>query len=202
MSRLQMSIDRQRGVALLMSLVILLVLSILAASSMQGSIMQERMSTNSREGALALEAAEAGLREVESTISNLPDLSNFGNADGTGHRPGWYHIGYAPVVFDDDTWDGQGNEVLAATPVGGITPLYFVEYRGLVSLNIGGSAGSVRNLNYQGRGGTGGDCCGLSAEAESVRVVVMAQGPSGQSRKIIESFYFFDPSLVGGGGNG
>ena len=87
-------------------------------------------------------------------------------------------------------------------PVGGITPLYFVEYRGLVSLNIGGSAGSVRNLNYQGRGDAAGGSSALSAEAESVRVVVMAQGPSGQSRKIIESFYFFDPSLVGGGGNG
>lgn len=202
MASLQSSFRRQRGVALLMSLVILLVLSILAASSMQGSIMQERMSTSARESALALEAAEAGLREIESTVSNLANLNNFGNPDGTGNANGWYHIGFAPDVFDDATWNGVGNEVLAATPVAGITPRYFVEYRGLVSLNIGGADGSVRNLNYQGRGDAAGGSSEFSAEAESVRVVVMAEGPSGQSRKIVESFYFFDPSLVAGGGNG
>ena len=39
-----------------MSLVILLVLSLLALSGMQGSIMQERMTTAQRDGMLALEA--------------------------------------------------------------------------------------------------------------------------------------------------
>lgn len=201
MRGLQLSFGRQRGVALLISLVILLVLSLLAASSMQGSIMQERMSIHSRESALTLEAAETALREVESTVGNLKDLANFGNPDGTGNKTGWYYTGFAPSVFDDETWDDKANKSLAATPVDDITPRYFVEYRGLVSLNVGGVSGSVRNLNYQGRGDTAGGSSKLSAEAESVRVVVMAVGPSGQSRKIVESFYFFDPDQVGGGGN-
>jgi type IV pilus assembly protein PilX len=190
------NMNSQRGIALILSLVILLVLSVLAASSMQGSIMQERMSITARESSLALEAAEAGLREVESRLSNLDSLDNFGNADGTGNRTGWYHIGYAPKVFDATTWTGSG--VIEAAEIDGITPLYFLEYRGLVSLNIGGSLGSVRNLNYEGRGDAAGGSSAASAEAESVRIVVMAEGPSGQSRKMIEGFYFFDPDQAAG----
>ncbi len=198
---MNISIKTQSGVALMMSLVILLIMSILGASSMQGSIMQERMSTASRESALALEAAEAGLREAEAILGNLTNMNNFGNADGTGNANGWYHIGYAPPVFDDGTWDNAGNEVLVGNAVDGITPRYFIEYRGLVSLNVGGAEGSVRNLNYQGRGDAAGGSSSLSGDAETVRVVVMANGPSGQSRKMIESFYFFDPDQVAAGGN-
>jgi|SRR5690554_4359862 len=193
-----MKLRSQQGIALILSLVILLVLSVLAASSMQGSIMQERMSITARESSLALEAAEAGLREVESRLSNLTSLDNFGNSDGTGNQSGWYHIGYAPEIFDPDTWAGNG--VIEAAEVDGITPRYFVEYRGLVSLNVGGSLGSVRNLNYEGRGDAAGGSGAASAEAESVRIVVMAQGPSGQSRKMIEGFYFFDPDQTAGAG--
>ncbi|MCD1649585.1 pilus assembly PilX family protein [Marinobacter adhaerens] len=197
---MNISIKTQSGVALMMSLVILLIMSILGASSMQGSIMQERMSTASRESTLALEAAEAGLREAEAILGNLNNMTNFGNADGTGNRNGWYHIGYAPPVFEDGTWNDE-NQVVSGQPVDGITPRYFIEYRGLVSLNVGGTEGSVRNLNYAGRGDAGGGSSSISADAETVRVVVMANGPSGQSRKMIESFYFFDPDQVAAGGN-
>ena len=190
----------QQGVALVMSLIILLVLSLLAVSSMQGSIMQERMSTASREGSIALEAAERGLREAESVIANLNlvGMGNFGAADGTGNQNGWYHIGHAPAVFDDNTWTGAG--VLNANTVDGITPQYFFEYRGLVTLQAGANQGSVRNLNFEGRGDAAGGSTAATAEAESVRVVVMAKGPSGQSRKMIEGYYFFKPETVAAGG--
>ncbi len=193
-----MTMQRQKGVALLMSLVILLVLSLLATSSMQNSIMQERMSTSSREGLLALEAAEAALREVEEDLEGLTSLNGFGSSNGMHDK------GDAPAVFDSATWTTDSKS-LSASEVDGITPRYFVEYRGPVSLTAdaasGGGAGAfIVNLNFEGKGklGGGGGAAGtagpggadLTGKAESMRIVVMAQGPSDQSRKIIEAYYF------------
>ena len=186
-------IHKQKGVALLMSLVILLVLSLLATSSMQNSIMQERMSTSSREGLLALEAAEAALREVEEDLEGLTSLNGFGSSNGMHDK------GDAPGVFDSATWTTD-SESLAATEVGGITPRYFVEYRGPVSLTRDGQGANgeyLLNLNFEGTGNRdgGGGAAGpggsdIMGKAESMRIVMMAQGPSEQSRKIIEAYYF------------
>ncbi|HCW92024.1 MAG TPA: hypothetical protein DHU56_18550 [Marinobacter sp.] len=186
-------IHRQKGVALLMSLVILLVLSLLATSSMQNSIMQERMSTSSREGLMALEAAETALREIEENLEGLTALTKFGTSKG------FYDKGDAPGVFDSATWTAPKN-ALAATEVDGITPRYFVEYRGPVSLTRDGQGANgeyLLNLNFEGKGNRdgGGGAAGpggsdIMGKAESMRIVVMAQGPSEQSRKIIEAYYF------------
>lgn len=186
-------IYRQKGVALLMSLVILLVLSLLATSSMQNSIMQERMSTSSREGLMALEAAEAALREVEEDLEGLTTLTGFGTSNG------FHDTGEAPGVFDGATWTTAAKSV-EASEVDGITPRYFVEYRGPVSLTRDGQGADGKyllNLNFEGKGNRdgGGGAAGpggsdIMGRAESMRIVVMAQGPSEQSRKVIEAYFF------------
>ena len=191
---------RQKGIALLMSLIILLVLSLLATSSMQNSVMQERMSNSSREGLITLEAAEAALREIEDNLEGLNSLENFGevNADGDSYTKnpanGWHYAGLAPPVLDDATWESD-ELVLKANPVDGLEPSYFIEYLGRVSVLPGATGDrTVRNLNFEGTGDAsgGGGAAGpgdseMSIQAESMRIVVMANGPSGQSRKIIES---------------
>lgn len=199
-------IYRQKGVALLMSLVILLVLSLLATSSMQNSIMQERMSTSSREGLMALEAAEAALREVEEDLEGLTSLNGFGGSNGMHDK------GDAPGVFDSATWTTDSKSQ-SASEVDGITPRYFVEYRGPVSLTAetnGGTVDGIMNLNFEGKGklSGGGGAAGtagpggadLTGRAESMRIVVMAQGPSDQSRKIIEAYYFVSAENFGSEG--
>lgn len=200
---------RQKGVALLMSLVILLVLSLLATSSMQNSIMQERMSTSTREGLMALEAAEAALREVEEQLEGLDSLDNFGVDTGSGNDDGWFYTGFAPGVFDDTTWSAD-KKSLKASEVDGITPRYFIEYRGPVELNRSGQGGSGKylvNLNFEGKGNRdgGGGAAGpggsdIMGKAESMRIVVMAEGPSEQSRKIIEAYYFVSAKNLQSGG--
>jgi len=190
---------RQKGAALLMSLVILLVLSLLATSSMQNSIMQERMSTSTREGLMALEAAEAALREVEEQLEGLESLDNFGNDTGAGNSDGWFYTGFAPGVFDGSTWISD-EKSLVASEIDGIAPRYFIEYRGPVELTRsaqGGDGKYLLNLNFEGKGNRdgGGGTAGPSGsdimgKAESMRIVVMAEGPSEQSRKIIEAYYF------------
>jgi len=60
---------RQRGIVLIVSLLFLLILTILAVSSMGGSTLQERMSGNNLDQAKAFEAAEAALRAGEDYVA-------------------------------------------------------------------------------------------------------------------------------------
>ena len=60
--------QRQRGATLIIALVMLLLISILAIGGMQGSVMQERMASNSQDGALSFQASEAGLRQAETDL--------------------------------------------------------------------------------------------------------------------------------------
>src|SRR5690606_14014006 len=116
---------------------------------------------------------ETALREIEGIIDALDDLDDFGATTG------FYELGEAPNVFDDDTWDPGESNSAAASAVDGITPRYFVEYLGKV--NMGGEESLPRDLTQYEKS--------TKAELDSVRIVVMAQGPSGQSRRIIEAYY-------------
>jgi type IV pilus assembly protein PilX len=60
---------RQRGAILVTSMLLLLVLTVLGVAMMRMTNMQERMAGNTRDINLALQAAEAGLRDAETSIS-------------------------------------------------------------------------------------------------------------------------------------
>jgi len=60
----------QRGAALVIALVLLLVMSLLAVTSLRGTLMQERMSANTYDRDLAFQSAEAGLRMGERQADN------------------------------------------------------------------------------------------------------------------------------------
>ncbi len=59
---------KQRGVSLLVVLILLLVTSLLGVAVMRSSAMQERMSANLRDRSLAFEAAESTLKYVQETV--------------------------------------------------------------------------------------------------------------------------------------
>lgn len=61
----------QRGAVLVISLLLLLVLTVLAVASMRMTNMQERMAGNTRDVNLALQGAEAALRDGEERLSPL-----------------------------------------------------------------------------------------------------------------------------------
>ena len=85
--------DDQRGSALVISLIMLLVVSLLAIGGLRSTILQERMSANLHDRELAFQAAEAALRAGERFLaSNPPDT--FPNANGlytngNPNRPNW-----------------------------------------------------------------------------------------------------------------
>mgnify|MGYP003385910985 FL=1 len=70
----------QQGVALVVSLVMLLVMSLLAVSSMNTTVLEEKMAGNYKDRNMAFQAAEAGLRAGETFLRTTPVLPLF---DGT-----------------------------------------------------------------------------------------------------------------------
>jgi type IV pilus assembly protein PilX len=76
-SRLQ----KQRGAALIVSLVFLLILTIISVASLQTATMQERMAGNMKDTTIAFQAAEAALRNAEVDI-NTGAIGVFSGANG------------------------------------------------------------------------------------------------------------------------
>ena len=60
---------RQRGVALLVVLILLLVMTLLGLASLRGSLMEERMSAGLYDRSIGFQATEAALREAEALIA-------------------------------------------------------------------------------------------------------------------------------------
>jgi len=80
----------QKGAVLMVSLLILLLLTMLTLTAIQASTVQERLVGNARSVDLALQAAEAALREGEGRLES----TTLPAADGSA---GWYHHALAPA---------------------------------------------------------------------------------------------------------
>lgn len=165
---------KEHGAALLTSLLILLVLSLLAVASMQNVSMQERMVSANRDAQVALEAAEAAAREAEVRLDNeVVTLGDFGVADGL------YNKAEAPDMFASGTWSSDSS-IVATNPSDLPTaPRYFIEHIGPVS-----SEEQINDLaigNYAG--------AGSSTPPEGFRIVAWSSGRSGQTFRVIEVYY-------------
>lgn len=62
--------QRQQGVALLVSLIILLVLSLIGLSAMRGGLLQTLMASNAQQAEMAFSAADSGVGAVVSWANN------------------------------------------------------------------------------------------------------------------------------------
>lgn len=82
-------IDRQRGVALIIGLILMVLISILAISSLQNTLLEERMAGNLRNQNMAFQAAESGLVAGELRVQELiqADLGfECSSSDGCYHE--------------------------------------------------------------------------------------------------------------------
>jgi type IV pilus assembly protein PilX len=73
------SASRQRGVALITGLIFLVVLTLLGITAARMSSLEERMSGNTRDRSLAVQAAEMTLRDAELDIRNSGRVSGITN---------------------------------------------------------------------------------------------------------------------------
>jgi type IV pilus assembly protein PilX len=120
--------------ALTISMIFLLVMTVIGISAMRMSILQEQMSGNARDHDLAFQAAEAALREAEAFLLLSAALPEFDNTNGlyqlnAAGRPDW--TAELPS-------DGNGFRTYGADLDGTATrPRYFIEE--LSAVNLAGS---------------------------------------------------------------
>ncbi len=80
--------SKQKGSVLIISLLLLLVATILGLSSMQNTIIEEKMAGNLRHNYVAFQAAESALREAEQWLGNLSTQTQ-PEATSTGSNGVW-----------------------------------------------------------------------------------------------------------------
>ena len=122
----------QKGAALIVSLILLVIMTIIGLAGIRGVTQQERMANHSFDRSLAFQATEATLREIELLVEAKKPTpsSNCAVVDSLMSCP-------PPAVADSPRWlqdDATFNSWTAATTVGSgtlaVTPEYFVEYLG------------------------------------------------------------------------
>lgn len=155
----------QTGAALVIALLMLLILTVLGVSSMRTTVLEERMTSNARNVALAMQAAETALRDAETIIDDeINHLGGFGQLDGH-----YTEEMNEPDILDPSEWTTTSS-AMATTEVAGTTPAAFMikdtgRYLGEGSLNSnlrgydGGGVGSPPpnyfRVTVRGLGGDG-----------------------------------------------
>ena len=123
---------RQKGATLIVGLAILLVLTILGVSTMQSTLIEEKMAGNLRNTSVAFQAAEAALREGE---YNLSDSAYFdGITDNqwetSSDNDGYYAVDNTTELsvidpFDDARYGLTMDDITISDAVA--SPKYYLE---------------------------------------------------------------------------
>ena len=160
----------QRGAILVVSLMLLLVLTIIGVSSMQGTALEESMAYATRDRTIALQSAEAALREGEAWIDSIVSPAALTGTNGLYRR-----ADTIPDYNTPATWlpANNTNYVTATAPTGSDSAKYFIKETGLISgvqgaMNLSGygenkGSGDVTTFRITSRG-TGGAANEAGAE--------------------------------------
>ncbi|MBT8121910.1 MAG: hypothetical protein KJO10_05205, partial [Gammaproteobacteria bacterium] len=147
------------------SLMLLLVLTIIGVSSMQGTALEENMSYATRDRTIALQSAEAALREAETWVESIASPAAL-TGNGLFKR-----ADTVPDYNTPATWDplNTANYRPATAPSGSDNAKYIVKELGLIpgvkgSMNLTGygenkGSGDVTTFQVTSRG-TGGAAAG------------------------------------------
>lgn len=149
----------QRGIALVVALILLVLITLVGLAAMRGTIMQQKMSSNLYDREVAFQSAEAAIRAATARLATTPsDIWHNCQAGG---------VTCLPNPFNDPTLPASAIHTVATgtaagdyTPGGAASgsPQYVVENMGNwvnQNTNTGfGSTANVRNYGVQGGSGT------------------------------------------------
>jgi type IV pilus assembly protein PilX len=168
----------QKGVALFISLVLLLVLTIVGVSAVQTTSLEERMARNARDRMLAFQAAEAALSDAEVELRGMTTT----NAFGDGSNGLWS----APELGADENWRNpaiwtDNRSIIAPTTLDGVSEdepsRYMIEHLATV---VRSDESFVLSDPYAGGG---------AATIEIFRVTARGVGGSANSRVLLQSTF-------------
>lgn len=167
----------ERGAVLVVSLIVLLVLTLIGVSAARTTLLEEKMTFASRDAKVALEVAEAMVRQGERYIDGL-------NTTGDFDSSGWLRAeGEAPNdLLAGATWDdtnSQEREVEMTVDGEKLKGRIFIELSG--NADQEDAAGDITVGNYGGNTG-GGDI-------QVFRIVARGEGVNPNTSRIIISHY-------------
>lgn len=164
---------KQTGATLIVSLLILLVMTLLGVTAMQTNILEEKMSGNSKDMSLSLQAAEAALREAEAYVETIvsPAAAFDGSTD-------WLYPDDTNVdVYADATWTTarsyQAGDITNVTT----RPKYIIEL-------VGEIGDATTDINVTGYGESSG-----AGSVNSFRVTARGTGGSNDTVTLLQAYY-------------
>lgn len=139
--------SRQSGVALVVALILLVVATLIGLAASRGTLLQERMSSNSYDRSLAFQRSEAALRAAEAEITADGDIADLGGVDCsviacpavptnvfTGTDGNWQDV---DAIYDLNAGNTPG------------TPQYYVQFVGTgQATSVLDTAANANTANY------------------------------------------------------
>lgn len=176
---------RQRGVTLVIVLLLLIVVTLLGLAAMRGSILQERMSGNVYARGLAFQEAEGALRVAEEYLRSAdPSVPASGCTGGVCAMP---VDGGAPAYEAANFWSAASNYRTAPTNDERISMLRYA----IESLGEGtAAAGSSGPSECLGAEGDDAGCVGSdgTANVRNYRITAIAQTDNGAQVMLQSTF--------------
>lgn len=178
---------RQRGITLVVVLLLLVIVTLLGLAAMRGTIMQERMSGNVTARGIAFQSAETALRAGESWIRDSdPAMPASGCSNGACAMP---VDGVAPAWEAADFWTTAGGyrEIASAARPPGVTAMrYVVEGLGTGETDLA-AAGPSECLGAEGDDSS---CAGANEDnaVRNFRITAFALTENG-ARVVLQSTF-------------
>jgi type IV pilus assembly protein PilX len=195
------SAGKQKGVTLIVSLVILLIMTIIGLQGISSTTLEERMARNYRDSQLSFQAAETALRDAEELVNTTSFvMGNYsstcvnglcfnGTAPGTcpAANPGGIVSGNTLIdpSYTQAHWlnpavmGTAGNYIVYSGTITGVfaQPRYIIEFRCYVQADPAASAPDAATY-------------GLTNEwAEMYRITALGFGASDNSRTMLQSTF-------------
>ena len=182
-------LGRQQGVALFLTLTILLLVTLIGVSSVQTTSLQERMARNYRGQNIAFQGAEAAVKEAEDLIEAAANIDAFPAEDDdfTGTMDPLCQDGlcnsedgtarWRLVDWSDSSSDYVSANTTAAQLGAADEPRYLVEFVAKVTIEQ-----DTLNIGNVGEGGSSG-------RAYIYRITARGTGGTDQSHTMIQTLY-------------
>jgi len=171
--------NKQKGIALIMSMIMLLMMTLLGVSAKKTSLMEEKMAGNSRDVALAFQAAETGLRDAEAWLENQTSEPV---ATSTGANRVWTFNAPDPTTTNSVNWWQERNQAwwlnsaqAYGTAIANVNtvPHSVVEYKQFIRDDlVTGSGGAETGRSYYqvtARGTGGSDQARILVQSTTAR---------------------------------
>lgn len=167
---------RQSGAVLVVAMLFMLIMTIIGVSAMNNTTLEEKMSANMRDRAVALQAAEIALNEAEDYLETIVDTADFVSGTSVGLYP------TNTEVWKTLNWK-EGNVRVAESKISEAAsqPRYVIE----LGKTMDTGADSLADLNRMDSHGeiSAGD------EITFFTITAVGFGSSESSRVVLQSYF-------------